>query len=1298
MQKRMTTRGRPRSGIGTPNHAVAVIVTVATIAITSQQAPAFEITPCDINPCNPWCPDPDCNPTCGGSPNDDDCLMKDCSANGGDSSVDCQKSCCPCSPNCGDPDRGADVSVWPDLTWVGGIVRVTVCSAWPAETIPCCFGLGPRDSYITTQTEITCPQVLPAVDWDDIYNDYPLWPPAYDDVPYCTPFAPSHDLSCWLECPDDGCNLTAHGGWVFLPASYTFYLATPLMDGGHVTPWDDGAGVSIGNFGSTIGGLRKFGLMHLDVDIGYTAGWPDDPLEDLEPGTWIGANDGFGEGKPTEDWEDDSPCHGSGNYPVINTGVTHLPIDLALIEGINRNDLCGDLYERLSLTLQTTDEDLARIFCYYNNPEGCADSWERVMATDPIDEFHFKQYPLDERGKWVGWQFYLEGLRPGTVLVELTGIIDGDCYRERIDRILVHIAKIDVDVDSDNTNTDAPYGPDAADPMTEDRIEEKAGEPGRFVLLNNDDDDQDGILDLDDGYNKNGTPDPDDRTYKDGTHKEDDFVMLKVKIAPTSIDLDPNKAWVQVAYSAASPDPAVPMSGRIRLWKRLGDEPRDRRSALSTGQGDWIAPGEYTDLKRLMPWDPNLQPDPGNPTATHEMTFYIEGVQTSQALGDVKITFKLDPDGEGPAPYVHMDTVQVTVVDINIETNSDNSTDGDIDAYDNMIEDEFPGRAMWPNADNDNYATDNRADLEKNGQVLGENDLAEIHVDVLPEIPGLMVKLDASPANLVKVWLQADKSTPAPMEWNAQNLPYTLWVEGLADPGTATLTLSLVSSPGAKDSIKMTVFMVADVYWVEHEGNSSLTGCPKNGGKRIFADDETPNESDTISNNRKKVDIIGYITPAPQMAWPYVWVYLKKWDVDDPSADGDIVDNLPLDDQQQFVANAGPDNRADQPGVVWSTPVVRPDGRFSTWMYVSPQPGNNYSVTATTTPDAHENYLKQEWVDQAVREHRGCIPSDSDCYAIATDMLTVWRRLHVELDSMAAVSANTVTGVVASASAVSGSTSPNFQRAKVEFTYKVPIDFRETNHFTDAGCAIDISGVGVFDTKAESGSNYVIISVPIAQAPALIAAMPGKAFVLWDDDYTYTNPPLVLTPRVSMPRLADTSLLGSVFHRCYIEPVLHGEGSPESQTNSPFQVNIDSAEYTDYVDVNKNLTSSGPFWAVHVTSAYQGYPNKDLDEGGEAGTIGGQYGITCTNGDYPGGVAHGSLVYLESIRDSIFASSGLEPYTVAHEIGHQFWLDDATDDYLMSNGTPSNPTPIAKNLFFSPNDTAWIRSITHPQH
>jgi len=191
------------------------------------------------------------------------------------------------------------------------------------------------------------------------------------------------------------------------------------------------------------------------------------------------------------------------------------------------------------------------------------------------------------------------------------------------------------------------------------RADLRAGEPGRFVLVNDDDDDQDGILDYDDGYNKDENP---IFLGDDVTYEEDDFVMLKVKIAPTSINLDPNQAWVLIDYSADSPDPNVWSIGRIRLWKKPGDEPRDRRSALTTGQGDWIEPGLYTDLKTLMPWDPNLQPDPGNPPASHEMTFYIEGVQASQALGDAKITFMLDPDGDGPAGYVHLDTVQVTVI------------------------------------------------------------------------------------------------------------------------------------------------------------------------------------------------------------------------------------------------------------------------------------------------------------------------------------------------------------------------------------------------------------------------------------------------------------------------------------------------------------------------------------------------------------------------------------------------------------------------------------------------------------
>ena len=296
------------------------------------------------------------------------------------------------------------------------------------------------------------------------------------------------------------------------------------------------------------------------------------------------------------------------------------------------------------------------------------DEWHEVLGTTNALAFD----PND------GWQLYVEGRWPTRVFLFAEGTIDNNIYRRRLDMVQLTVVQIDVDVDSDNTNTTAPYGPDAADPMTEDRIEQQADEPGRFVLVNDDDDDWDGILDYDDGYNKNGDTDPnmdaDDRTYLDATHKEDDFVMLNVKIEPSTIKLNPNKAWVRVSYPYLSPDPDVTngsgSTGRIRLWKRPGDEARDRRSARpdnngpgetgGPGEGDWVAPGEYKDLKRLMPFNPQAQP-PDYPPATHEMTFYIEGVQASQALGDVDITFEIDPDGEGPAGYVHMDTAQVTV-------------------------------------------------------------------------------------------------------------------------------------------------------------------------------------------------------------------------------------------------------------------------------------------------------------------------------------------------------------------------------------------------------------------------------------------------------------------------------------------------------------------------------------------------------------------------------------------------------------------------------------------------------------
>jgi hypothetical protein len=276
--------------------------------------------------------------------------------------------------------------------------------------------------------------------------------------------------------------------------------------------------------------------------------------------------------------------------------------------------------------------------------------WEKVAATDPIDDFHFKLYPLDERGKWVGWQFYLEGVRPGTVFVELTGIIDGDSYRERIDRILVHIAKIDVDVDSDNTKTEAPFGPDGS--IEEDRIEDRDDLPGRIVLVNDDDDDNDGVIDYGDGYNLN----PDDFVFEDNNNtSEDDFIEMKLSV-PAPVDL--TAARIRVTYEASNPDSATydygdppevppisitPAAGLLRIWSERGDQ--SRRPGV-----DYVAPGTHP------------ASDFGLSNGTREVSLWLEGISPGQA----QVVFEVDPDGDGPADFVHSDAFRVTVLKVAI--------------------------------------------------------------------------------------------------------------------------------------------------------------------------------------------------------------------------------------------------------------------------------------------------------------------------------------------------------------------------------------------------------------------------------------------------------------------------------------------------------------------------------------------------------------------------------------------------------------------------------------------------------
>ena len=103
--------------------------------------------------------------------------------------------------------------------------------------------------------------------------------------------------------------------------------------------------------------------------------------------------------------------------------------------------------------------------------------------------------------------------------------------------------------------------------------------------------------------------------------------------------LDISIANIQISYDA----------DQVMLWNVDNVATRSLPSIKSGG--NYIAPDTYT-AQQL-----------GLSGAEHKATFYIEGGATSAQWGGCHITVSVDLDGNGPAGFVSVDTVSLTVVD-----------------------------------------------------------------------------------------------------------------------------------------------------------------------------------------------------------------------------------------------------------------------------------------------------------------------------------------------------------------------------------------------------------------------------------------------------------------------------------------------------------------------------------------------------------------------------------------------------------------------------------------------------------
>jgi len=325
------------------------------------------------------------------------------------------------------------------------------------------------------------------------------------------------------------------------------------------------------------------------------------------------------------------------------------------------------------------------------------DQFDNTVYT-PIGVFAVDNMTADQFGGQYNWErlhhndldIRVEGLRAGEVMLAYQLLLNGVIVHQDVVRITV--MGIDLDIDSDNNNEFDPPGHTAY----EDRIEDKSGDanfPGKVVVVDDGDVDNDGIPDFADGFDYDDS-DGDDDGLCTGLH----FVPVVLEI-PAPIDL--NKAKLRITYDASDPaevtltgtEPnqvyTLPSEGSLRLWKKNGSQQRNKLSFTESENGDYVPSNDPDDPDDW--YDASDLAKLGSPPLSNSnrtVTLYVEAVKPSADVADKRILVEVDPDPDNVSAPIVEDAVRVTAVRINLIADTDR--DGTVDAQKDL-----KGKADW---------------------------------------------------------------------------------------------------------------------------------------------------------------------------------------------------------------------------------------------------------------------------------------------------------------------------------------------------------------------------------------------------------------------------------------------------------------------------------------------------------------------------------------------------------------------------------------------------------------------------
>ncbi len=469
------------------------------------------------------------------------------------------------------------------------------------------------------------------------------------------------------------------------------------------------------------------------------------------------------------------------------------------------------------------------------------------------------------------------------------------------------------------------------------------------------------------------------------------------------------------------------------------------------------------------------------------------------------------------------------------------------------------------------------------------------------------------------------------------------------------------------------------------------------GGFRIFADDKVPNDP----MNRRKIRVKAKYGQTVAG----IDVYFQSYDMDDISSNDPIIDpngengfdnKDEIDPVGRFSIPSGASGcelYAGEPELIRCQ--TNSLGEVSADFTVTRQPGDNFSIAAST----HPLELGQITVSGLAlfKVNNEAVPLFCPNTTVCrTDVLTVWRRLHIEVDSMGVATENNVSGTFSQTKKVGINTveilvAPDSTLKPLRFTGGRLVAGRKKFKVTSNG------GDTVF-LKSQLGATYQITE--------------GERFVIYDDDdYNNSNgldvtgdsDENITNPSYMLEGLSPTSDMpnDNILAPACIKPVYDALDTRDDNTfhlnlppSTPTNTQTDNVRsFFDKWDSSTTNTDR-KFWSVYLLGAYQPDTNEDGDNSSNI-TLGIVDAITSNVSNIEGS---GALLFLEVHRVKEFQNFTINKtnpnslqVTVAHEVGHLFGCIHG-DSEIMGNNIIGKPLSNKFSLL----SLNRIRGIKHP--